>query len=928
MENPVVGSTVTALFDFEPTHPSQVGFKKGDVIRITSDVNRSGWWLGEVGGASGYFPSNYVALNESPPQQEQTPVEAAEPIEQAPEQEQEQQKQEQQEQQPPQQQIILQATPGQKPVVGTIRKALYSFAAQDKAQMNFSKGDLIVVIAAEWRNGWIRGKLKDNNAVSGFFPENYTEVVFVPAEDKDSSSPRRRQPSRRRSSSSSEGRRSRGRDYRTRSRERGRERRSGGYREERRRSPDRRDRDRERERERERERARERERGRERERERDRERRRRSSRSRSSSSSSKSSPARADDTEQQPEEPQEQQAENGETQVENEKDTSEGPRKGLGTARWVEAEKEEAQPVTQRLQNFDLSDSDDEKKRSLALTVKHTPEEEKKLALVKVQENRLRLWEEKTEEEKTAIIRKYHQCRTGSEHDLNDTQIAECNQALDALSGGSSDIRNAREWVLQNSLGIDMIARIISMKLYTEFQDKLDKKLYVLYLMSDILHNCHHGHARLSRQQCFVAFEKILPYALATISYRQPLEIREKILRVIELWQFQSFFEVEVGEALMEVARTGSLSDRTKELWARRHSTRRVELGHGHVEPRRIGDPLTGLRPAPTLPPTPLPPNLLQPPPLPPGIHGARPVGLGLPQPYAQPAPAQNPVSLPALPALPALPQLPGAAVALQPPRPPGLTGIGAPMYPGIPPSYPTFLPTFPGGAAFVPMSFHFPIQAITATDLESPGDQPPPPPSEPPPSDKPKRPKQPKAQGTGGKADGSKHATKKDTKKEPKKPPEKKLTFVDLGSSDEDCGLDIVTTLTEAEVRRMKVLTAKRKAAKEQELAKRRGLTQDIAIDADAPARRKTSLFAIQAEAELRGKQEKQKTVSTSLQQRREAERAKKRAAEEAANSEAAKKRRPTDTCEVTEVTKEAHDAVEALEQHDESAEQPDMEE
>lgn len=52
-------SRVRALFDFQPTEPGELEFKKGDVIAVLESVYRD-WWRGSLKGKTGIFPLNYV----------------------------------------------------------------------------------------------------------------------------------------------------------------------------------------------------------------------------------------------------------------------------------------------------------------------------------------------------------------------------------------------------------------------------------------------------------------------------------------------------------------------------------------------------------------------------------------------------------------------------------------------------------------------------------------------------------------------------------------------------------------------------------------------------------------------------------------------------------------------------------------------------
>lgn len=52
-------SRVRALFDFVPSEPGELEFKKGDVIAVLESVYKD-WWRGSLRGNTGIFPLNYV----------------------------------------------------------------------------------------------------------------------------------------------------------------------------------------------------------------------------------------------------------------------------------------------------------------------------------------------------------------------------------------------------------------------------------------------------------------------------------------------------------------------------------------------------------------------------------------------------------------------------------------------------------------------------------------------------------------------------------------------------------------------------------------------------------------------------------------------------------------------------------------------------
>eukprot|EP01004_Peranema_trichophorum_P008410 NODE_7164_length_804_cov_23.284875_g6558_i0.p1 GENE.NODE_7164_length_804_cov_23.284875_g6558_i0~~NODE_7164_length_804_cov_23.284875_g6558_i0.p1 ORF type:complete len:205 (-),score=38.10 NODE_7164_length_804_cov_23.284875_g6558_i0:137-751(-) len=131
---PSVGTETRALFDFEARHNEQISFKKGDIITIVSEQTRSGWWNGSANGNTGFFPCNYVEILKKP--------EAL--------------------------------APGDNPIVGQKRVAIYSYTAVDKEQFSFRSGQTIEVTSTTDRNGWWKGKIIGDEG-EGFFPAMYTK---------------------------------------------------------------------------------------------------------------------------------------------------------------------------------------------------------------------------------------------------------------------------------------------------------------------------------------------------------------------------------------------------------------------------------------------------------------------------------------------------------------------------------------------------------------------------------------------------------------------------------------------------------------------------------------------------------------------------------------------------------------------------------
>ncbi|KAK0560730.1 hypothetical protein OC844_003580 [Tilletia horrida] len=58
-------SRVRALYDFHPSESGELGFQKGDIIRVLHSVYDH-WWRGELRGEVGIFPVNYVEILPDP----------------------------------------------------------------------------------------------------------------------------------------------------------------------------------------------------------------------------------------------------------------------------------------------------------------------------------------------------------------------------------------------------------------------------------------------------------------------------------------------------------------------------------------------------------------------------------------------------------------------------------------------------------------------------------------------------------------------------------------------------------------------------------------------------------------------------------------------------------------------------------------------
>ena len=50
-----------AMYDFKPEDPSELGFRKGDVIIVLDYVDEN-WWNGRLNDREGLFPAAYVKM--------------------------------------------------------------------------------------------------------------------------------------------------------------------------------------------------------------------------------------------------------------------------------------------------------------------------------------------------------------------------------------------------------------------------------------------------------------------------------------------------------------------------------------------------------------------------------------------------------------------------------------------------------------------------------------------------------------------------------------------------------------------------------------------------------------------------------------------------------------------------------------------------
>ncbi len=62
-------SRVRALFDFQPSEPGELQFRKGDIIAVLASAFKD-WWKGSLRGQTGIFPLNYVEMLSDPTPEE------------------------------------------------------------------------------------------------------------------------------------------------------------------------------------------------------------------------------------------------------------------------------------------------------------------------------------------------------------------------------------------------------------------------------------------------------------------------------------------------------------------------------------------------------------------------------------------------------------------------------------------------------------------------------------------------------------------------------------------------------------------------------------------------------------------------------------------------------------------------------------------
>lgn len=128
--------TVVAKFAFQPKHDDELALKKGDRIKVI-EKQEDGWWKGRVGVKEGWFPSNYIQMEEENSKPAKLAV--------------------------------------KKPAIHKVR-TLYNFDPKNPEELSFKKDELLDVIDKpeddpEW---WVACK---QDGASGLVPRNYIIIV-------------------------------------------------------------------------------------------------------------------------------------------------------------------------------------------------------------------------------------------------------------------------------------------------------------------------------------------------------------------------------------------------------------------------------------------------------------------------------------------------------------------------------------------------------------------------------------------------------------------------------------------------------------------------------------------------------------------------------------------------------------------------------
>ncbi|KYQ91347.1 hypothetical protein DLAC_08296 [Tieghemostelium lacteum] len=120
---------------------------------------------------------------------------------------------------------------------------------------------------------------------------------------------------------------------------------------------------------------------------------------------------------------------------------------------------------------------------------------------------------------------------------LTDQQIIfHTQEIMNNLSISNEFIKNSKNWILSNSLKVDLI--ISTIKGSIPEIDPPEKKLYLLYLLNDVLHFSKFS----GNEDLIQKIYDILPYILLNSYYAFSEEHKKKITETIDLWNERQIF--------------------------------------------------------------------------------------------------------------------------------------------------------------------------------------------------------------------------------------------------------------------------------------------------------------------------------------------------------------------------------------------------
>lgn len=134
-------------YPYAATRDDELSLSRGEHVNIL-EKEGDGWWNGECGGRSGWFPSNYVEETQIP--------DTSAPEESTP--------------------APSQAGPPAQPTVICRVRALYAFQSGNQEELSFERGNVMDIIdRPENDPDWWEARKADGS--TGLVPRNYVEVV-------------------------------------------------------------------------------------------------------------------------------------------------------------------------------------------------------------------------------------------------------------------------------------------------------------------------------------------------------------------------------------------------------------------------------------------------------------------------------------------------------------------------------------------------------------------------------------------------------------------------------------------------------------------------------------------------------------------------------------------------------------------------------